>query len=286
VGRRKGGEAVEAFRVPADYPKPLGDVLWGKGEAAWRAGKFPTLSDGIRHYCNTPAEVEAARRELRDAWSAALPTCQSAEASDGKRPHAQALADAYAFKALFPPSCYVVWAIAGSVRRLKPFVGDIEHVVRPALADEPVAGNLFGQLATVNLLWRRCDELLAAGTIAKHIYPVQHADGTTGETTRWGERYRGCEFRGFNHEIFTTDEAGFGSIYCIRTGPAEFSHQLQIRLAQRGYQNREGHVWSLASGEMVPVPDERDYLRLAGLPWIEPQDRRDVLPAATEARTT
>lgn len=58
----------------------------------------------------------------------------------------------------------------------------------------------------------------------------------------------------------------------IRTGPAEYSQRVVTALKDGGmYRQRDGYLW--AGETMVPVPDERKYLQLAGLPWLEPERR-------------
>jgi hypothetical protein len=196
-----------------------------------------------------------------------------AEATDAKRPWRQAHADAEAFRELFAGT-YGRWEFGGSVRRRKEFVGDVEHVVIPAWGDVPAAGGLFGQTERVNLLLQRSDELLAAGTIAKHIYPVNHVDGTTGETTKWGDKYRGCEFRGFNHEIFSAHEGNWGAIFAIRTGPGEFSKRLVTVMQGRGYRQVDGFVERISDGQRIAVPDEETYFKICGLVYLKPEARQ------------
>ncbi len=187
-----------------------------------------------------------------------------------KRTWAQAMADAEAFKAMFPPASYQRWEFGGSLRRRRPEVSDIEHVILPAFGDVP-GNNLFGQPERRNLLFYFLDELEAAGNVSKHWY------GDTGH--RWGERYRGVDFRGFNHEIFMADPDNFGCILMIRTGPAEFSERMVTRLKaggmyRQGGPGNEGYVVHVASGERVPVRDEAAYFTLLGMKVIEPEARR------------
>lgn len=185
--------------------------------------------------------------------------------ADAKRPLAAAVDDAEAFRALFPPTAYARWVIAGSIRRNKPHVGDVEHVVMPRMGD--VAGDgLFGEPLAVNLLLHRLDELLAAGTITKHIYPD--------DKPRWGPVYRGCEFRGFTHEVFCAFPDNWGAILMIRTGPADFSQRMVDRLLRGGlYRQRDGYLVHVQSNQVAPVPDEETYFRMAGMDYMEP-DRR------------
>lgn len=188
-------------------------------------------------------------------------------ATENKRDLASALADAEDFRALFPPASYERWTIAGSIRRKKASVGDCEHVVMPAFADVADPGDMFATPKRTNLLWARLDELVAAGTVTKHLY------GET-RTTRWGEKYRGCDFRGFNHELFTADDENHGAILAIRTGPADYSEQLVTRLkAGNMYRQSGGYVVHVRSGERVAVPTEESFFKLCCVPFTDPEKR-------------
>jgi DNA polymerase/3'-5' exonuclease PolX len=183
-----------------------------------------------------------------------------------RRTYAEAIKSAEAFRALFPATCYEQWEIAGSIRRRKMDVGDVEHVVIPRFGAVIVSTGLFTETKTINLLCARMEELVAAGTIAKHIYG--------GSGPRWGEKYRGSEFGGMLHEVFMADARNFGSVLLIRTGPAEFSERIVTIFKDGGMlRQQEGYLRYTASGEVVPVPDEATYLRLAGLSYISPENR-------------
>ncbi len=184
-----------------------------------------------------------------------------------KRTLSKAMNDAERFRALFN-ECYLRWEIAGSVRRGKPEVSDVEHVVIARMGE--VAGDgLFETSETVNLLWNRLDELVAAGTLAKHRYET-----VRGLQNRWGMIYRGVDFNGFNHEIFTATPENFGSTLLIRTGPAEYSKAFVERfLAGRLYRQQGGGLVHVKSGDIVPIPDEETYFRMNGLPFVSPENR-------------
>lgn len=194
-----------------------------------------------------------------------------------------ALIEASAFQLLFAGSD-TRWEFAGSVRRRKPDVGDIEHVVMAEWERTQVG--LFADDASshqaTSVLRRRVDELLASGQLQLHRY----SDGRT----RNGDRYMGLEFRGRLHEIFVADEQNWGCILAIRTGPADYSKQLVTRLRDRGYRQHEGYLYRVhltpltrgwiefddgTFGEQVMCPEERDYItRRAGLPWLQPEARQ------------
>ena len=188
--------------------------------------------------------------------------------TSSKRPHADALRDAEAFRALFPPSCYKRWEFAGSLRRQRPEVGDVEHVVEPAfeLRQDPLG--MFDNPVPYNLLFGRLDLCVASEEfVAKHLY------GVTGY--RWGEKYRGVDFRGFLHEIWCADEFNWGNILLIRTGPDSYSKQFVDTLRKgQNYRQQDGYLIHVASGERVRCPDEQTYCQFARLPYVRPEDRQ------------
>lgn len=240
---------------------------------------------------------------------------------DGTRPLAQAVADAEAFRALFPPACYRRWEVAGSCRRGRPVVGDVEHVVIPAWGEVP-ATSLFAEATDrVNLLWYQLEALERGHVVSKHLYGSNPDTGRA--IYRWGPKHRGADFRGFNHEIFTADADNWGSVLAIRTGPGPYSRMLVTRLQHNGYMNADGYVWdkndwscadcgwagakpAQVAGKLpgafvmdpegresgplsdvcptcgrhqhlspakVPAPEEREYFRLCGVAYVEPERR-------------
>ncbi len=172
------------------------------------------------------------------------------------------------------------WVIAGSVRRQKPDVGDIEHVCIPKLeaVRVPVKGteSLFGgppetRVEVVNRLWQRADELLLCGEIAKALY------GET-QTTRWGDKLRGVVWKGIKHEIFSADRDNWGCILTIRTVPAEFSKAMVTKLnIDQVYRQHEGYlryVGSAGDGRIKPCPDEETFFAAVGWEYRAPEKRR------------
>lgn len=190
--------------------------------------------------------------------------------TEAKRTHAHALADAIAFRELFR-DCYERWEVAGSVRRGKPMVADVEHVVIPRVGDVEVMDGLFPTKKTVNLLWHRAERLVADGELRQHIYSYNIGKQPI---YRWGPLYRGIDFRGFNHEIFSATPTNWGCILTIRTGSADFSHKFVIAINNgRMYRQQDGQLIHITSGQVVPVPDEETYFKLAGVPFVPPARR-------------
>lgn len=189
-----------------------------------------------------------------------------------KRSFVQAYGDAQALISLMDAS-FNRWEIAGSVRRAKPEVGDVEHVCWPMTCDIPGAADIFGapgEMQHINCTLQRIDELEREGTITKAVY--------SNGTTRWGDKYRGFMFRDFRHEVFMCGEDGmnWGNILAIRTGPAEFSQRCVTNLLHRGYKQHEGYTIdpSAIPPKRYECPEEIDFLKMCGLPWIAPEDRQ------------
>ena len=175
-----------------------------------------------------------------------------------KRPLAKAREDARAFAALFKDQPHHRWEVAGSVRRGKAEVGDIEHVVWPvdpvafrAAMDDMLGNPMFGTPAIIE----------------KAVYP--------NGTNRWGDKYRGVMFRGFRHEVFLADRQNWGAILTIRTGPAEFSERLVTQLKASGrLRQQDGYVKYTATGDVYATPTEEAFFAACGEPWTEPGDRQ------------
>lgn len=188
-----------------------------------------------------------------------------------RKPLADALKTAEEFQSLFD-GCYERWEIAGSIRRRRSEIGDVEHCVIPLY-------NHSIKAVESNLLWLRLSELIneegslfATGQPLKwHIYP--------NGTMRRGSKYRGVEFQDMLHEIFILDESNWGSQLVIRTGPADFSREMVIRLKYRDgkptlYQHSEGYVTEQRTGNYVHVPTEERFFELCGMRYVAPE-RRD-----------
>lgn len=178
--------------------------------------------------------------------------------------------------------------IAGSIRRRKPTVHDIEFVAIPRTEREEQR-DLFGQMVIVrevNHLDDHLDEMLRATvpTIYKSRAGLLHslrmpADGVP-DVLRWGDRYKRFYFlwpsMGFiiPVDLFLADRENFGAIFTIRTGPNDFSTALVSRLLEETpYRQQEGYLVEKATGERVPVLEEKDYFSRAGVPWLDPWHR-------------
>ena len=145
------------------------------------------------------------------------------------------------------PHCERI-AVAGSIRRHKALVGDIEIVAIP----KPYDVGLFASgIATVEDRWKK----------VKGELPCKYTQRMLPE--------------GIALDLFFARPENWGLILAIRTGSAEYSHQvLAHNWAQRGYKSIEGMLHN-RHGDPIHTPEERDVFSVCGVPWTEP-DKRNV----------
>lgn len=146
-------------------------------------------------------------------------------------------------------------ALAGSVRRRRPKVSDIEIVLEPRMVEV----HLFGATAP------------DVGAIRRELEML-------GVWAKGGERYMqitdllgraGAKLDAF----LVHPPAQWGSILAIRTGPAPLGQHCVTEMRGRGYHHVAGRVVKLSTGETVPTPDEEEFFELAGVPCVAPELR-------------
>ena len=177
--------------------------------------------------------------------------------------------------------------VAGSIRRRKAKINDIELVVIPrvtgmvqqGLIDEVVGftllkNHLFYQLEQ---LWKDCK-----------ITKVTNED----PLARWGNEYRKFHFVTkagvpVKVDLFVTTPEIWSSIYMIRTGSGEFAEWAVTQREKGGglYNNmrqKNGRLWRTAvrpnfrreeDWEAVDAPSEEDWFKEAGIRFIPPEKR-------------
>ena len=159
--------------------------------------------------------------------------------------------------------------IAGSIRRKKETVGDIEFCAIPLMAAQ---FDLFGEPSGTprNLLEERVNALLDNGTLRPRPTP-------SGQL-RLGPKYKALRYQGVGVDVFITDVDCWGLIYTIRTGPAGWSKRLVTPCRQGGMlpdymRVKDGRIWD-GHGEALATPEEADVFAVIGQEWIEPEQRR------------
>lgn len=161
----------------------------------------------------------------------------------------------------FMPYCERI-NIAGSIRRGKPDVKDIE------LAAIPKPGrDMFG-------------EIDLDGPTALDAVLNKHIIDRGGYLIKGGRRYKQFHLsEGINLDFFLVlPPAQFGVIFAIRTGPADFSRWLVTPRSKGGAlpshcRVKDGGVYDETG--LIPMPEEQDFFDLLGVEWIEPSVRAD-----------
>lgn len=163
--------------------------------------------------------------------------------------HAEAYKIATRIKAELAPHCERI-EIAGSIRRNKPEVKDIEIVAIP----KPYEIGLFESgIASVVNNWQK----------VKGELPCKYTQRILPD--------------GIKLDLFFATPENWGLIYAIRTGSAEYSHQvLATGWVKKGYKSIDGQL--ISNGYPVIVREEEDLFRLIGLPFIEPEKRNVYSP--------
>ena len=153
--------------------------------------------------------------------------------------------------------------IAGSIRREKPEVDDIELVGVPIWSK-----NLFGEPTGKS---ERLDSLLWE-LIERHVLGYDAAN------PRNGPKYKRLVIRGkdISVDLFLAEPDNFGNIFVIQTGDSEFRKRLVSAWSFGGLMpfnisQRDGYLWR--GGERLSCKTEMDFFNALSLEWIEPKDR-------------
>lgn len=156
----------------------------------------------------------------------------------------QALQIANKLKALLAPHCHRI-EIAGSIRRKKPEVKDIEIVAIP----KPYNVGLFANgIATIINQWPK----------VKGDLPCKYTQRILPE--------------GIKLDLFFAEPGNWGYIFAIRTGSAEYSHEVLARgWVAHGYKGKDG--WLTFNGRPIHLPEEKDLIKRCGVKFVPPEMR-------------
>lgn len=145
--------------------------------------------------------------------------------------------------------------IAGSIRRKKDEVGDIEIVAIPNCKMDMFGEVISGDHELNYYEWEKLGKLVKNGNKFKQV----------------------TLYRGISLDLFiVTPPAQWGVIFTIRTGSADFSHRLVTSKRQGGMMPSNlrvegGAIWS--NNHIIETPEEQDVFDLIGVPFIDPELR-------------
>ena len=157
---------------------------------------------------------------------------------------------------------------AGSLRRRKLAVGDVEILYIPKFARVP--DGLF-DFKSVNIVDMALEEMLKAGIIAKR----KNVNGSV----MWGDKNKLAVHvaSGIPVDFFAATEANWFNYLVCRTGGSENNVAICNAAIAKGWKwNLYGSGFSRASGlghEEHVVNSERDVFEFVGLPYQEPWER-------------
>jgi DNA polymerase/3'-5' exonuclease PolX len=187
-----------------------------------------------------------------------------------KWPYAEVEKVARSLAESLAPFCEQI-EVAGSIRRIRPLIGDIELVAVPKVQEQQ---DLFGDsFRTTSELWLKLDKLLKEQKI------------THGSPKRWGKIMRTFQLktkRGqtYKVDLFTCFAENWGNTLLIRTGSREFSRWMvsQRRLGgalPNDVFHRDNRLFRIGDTENEPLPmfTEKDWFDLCNLPFIPAIER-------------
>lgn len=131
--------------------------------------------------------------------------------------------------------------IAGSIRREKLEVGDIEIV---CIRDTKYLRRFVDEVNKIRKI--KGDPL---GKYTQRVLP-----------------------EGIKLDLFMCDVNNWGLIFAIRTGSADYSHNvLAVNWVKAGFKSDEGMLYK--DNKVVPVYEEEDLFKMIGLVYVHPSKR-------------
>lgn len=160
--------------------------------------------------------------------------------------------------------------VAGSLRRGKIMVGDVELLYIPKTEVRPDPQDMFATV-TVNLV----DEVIAS---LEKDGVLERRKNVSGWEAGFGIKNKLMSHKktGIPVDLFsTTEEAWFNYLVC-RTGPADSNTRICVAAQRKGWKwNPYGSGFTNnRSGEMRVMESEEAVFKFVGLPYLPPEKRR------------
>jgi DNA polymerase (family 10) len=157
--------------------------------------------------------------------------------------------------------------VAGSLRRRKQEVGDVEILYIPLTEIRPVPGDMF-KSAKVDLVDVAVRAMIDAGT-------MELRKGETGHTA-YGPKNKLLTHvpTGMPVDLFATVESSWCNYLVCRTGSKENNMNIAKAAQDKGWRwNPYGSGFSGPAGDVYTVTREEDVFAFVGLPYKEPWER-------------
>jgi len=166
------------------------------------------------------------------------------------------------------PLCHRL-VIAGSLRRRKKFIGDVEILYITKTENRKDRGDMF-ETETVFLVDEQIQKWIKAGVL--ELRPNVNGGTTFGVKNKLMIH---CA-TGMPLDFFCeTDEANWSRSLVIRTGPKELNLKLIASAAERGiavhaYGNA---LTEILNGSVIPCASEKAFFEICGVAYLEPWER-------------
>ena len=168
--------------------------------------------------------------------------------------------------AALKPACERI-IVAGSLRRQKATIGDIEILYIGKVAPHRVAGDFFATY-TANLAEEVIEALERGGVVERR----KNVNGSQ----MYGPKNKLMCHRatGLPVDFFAATAENWWNYLVCRTGPADSNTRICMAAQARGWKwNPYGEgFWRV--GETVAMTSEEDVFAFVGLPYAQPKDRR------------
>lgn len=195
-----------------------------------------------------------------------LPTSPASSPLEGKVrwPRSAALIVAREICDRLKPHCEKL-IVAGSLRRRKQDVGDVEILYVSRMEDRPL--DMFSSVS-VSLADEEITRMLADETLTKRLSKIGG--------TAWGDQNKLAVHRsGIPVDLFrTVSEAWWNYLVC-RTGPADSNTRIATEAKKIGYRwNPYGTGFTrLTDGGVNAMDSEEAVFAFVGLPYADPWER-------------
>lgn len=180
-------------------------------------------------------------------------------------PRSEALNAARELCKLIGPFCERI-VVAGSLRRMKSEVGDVEILYIPRY--EVRSADLFSS-AQFNLADEVIERLVSDGILAKRV--------SAAGRTSWGELNKlAVHSSGVPIDLFRTNETSWWNYLVCRTGPADSNTRIAAAAIRRGFRwHPYGSGFTrIRDGKEFPMTSEAAVFEFVGLRYTSPSERR------------
>lgn len=172
--------------------------------------------------------------------------------------------------------------IAGSIRRHRADVKDIELVAIPKWHDQPHVGVQIGLEAVlptqrVNILAVAIQAYVDAGALQVIKPSVPGIEpGELRQDARYLRLY--IPSRGLKVDLFMCDVDTWGCTFLYRTGAADFSKAMLARWKQvsGGGQSRDSRLYRPGALSAESTPEETDVFAACQVAFLQPHERTDA----------